>query len=190
MQIYLVTGNAKKLREWQGILPDDISMESTAIDLVEIQSDNPEDIVIDKAKRAYEHIGKPVVVEDVAAGLDKFGGLPGPYIKYFVKELGGDALHKIASSDAGPGTVTCTVAYYDGNSVITAKGVVHGTIVPPRGDDAFSFDVVFVPDGEIQTFAEMTAEKKNSLSHRRKAIEAFITAFHESQHQTKSDDQN
>ena len=172
-QIFLVTGNPNKLREWQQIMPSTIDLQSIDIDLIEIQSDNPEEIVADKARRAYEHVGKPVIVEDVDAGLEKLEGLPGPFIKYFNKKLGQDALYKLAGAAGEKAVVACTAAYYDGADLAMVRGEVNGTVVAPRGE-SFGFDVVFVPDGETQTFAEMTSEKKNSLSHRSKAIHLLI----------------
>ncbi len=168
-KLFLVTGNPNKLREWQAMMPEGITLESADIDLIEIQSDNPEEIVEDKLRRAYEHAGQPVMVEDVDAGLEKLGGLPGPFIKFFNGRLGKDALYQLAGGEGEKATVACTAGYYDGETMIIVRGEVHGTVVAPRGD-SFGFDIVFVPDGETQTYAEMTPEKKNSLSHRSKAI--------------------
>lgn len=173
-RIYLVTGNPKKLKEWQGIVPSDIQLETLDVDLPEIQSDDPQEIVVDKVKRAYEYVGKPVVVEDVSASLEKLGGLPGPFVKFFVKRLGAGALYELAGGEGERATISCSIAYYDGHEVITVRGDIHGTIVAPRGRDMPSFDMTFAPDGETETFAEMTPEKKNSLSHRKKAIELFV----------------
>ncbi len=169
-QIYLVTGNPNKLKEWRAVLPSDIMIDSVDIDLVEIQSAESEEIITDKVKRAYEAVGKPVVVEDVEAGLEKLNGLPGPFIKFFLKKLGHDALYQLAGGEGEKATITCSIAYYDGETLLTVRGDVNGTIVAPRGDDGFGFDVTFVPDGELQTYAEMDEDKKNSLSHRYKAI--------------------
>lgn len=177
-QIFLVTGNPNKLKEWQAVLSDDIAIDSVDIDLDEIQSDDPEVIVADKARRAYKATGKPVVVEDVTAGLEKLNGLPGPFIKFFIKNLGGDALYQLAGREGEAATVSCLIAYYDGQDLLTVRGDVYGTVVAPRGDSGFGFDVTFVPDGQTQTFAEMGESKKNSLSHRHKAIELFIEKLH------------
>jgi len=171
--IYLVTGNQHKLQEWQAIVPADIVLEAVAIDLHEIQSSDPEEIVADKLRRAYEQVGKPVVVEDVDAGLDKLNGLPGPFIKFFIEKLGKDALYQLAGGDGELATVACTAGYYDGQQMIIVRGEKRGTIVAPRGD-SFGFDIVFVPEGETLTYAEMSADKKNSLSHRQKAIRMLI----------------
>lgn len=172
-QIFLVTGNENKLREWRQMIPSTIDLQSVSIDLIEIQSDDPVEIVTDKAKRAYDQVGKPVIVEDVDAGLEKLGGLPGPFIKFFNSKLGKDALYKLAGHEGEKAMIACTAAYYDGEELIIARGEVNGVVVAPRGD-SFGFDIVFVPDGETQTYAEMTLEKKNSLSHRHKAIRSLV----------------
>lgn len=173
-QIFLVTGNPNKLKEWRQIVPADIEMDIADVDLDEIQSADPIDIITDKARRAYEAIGKPVVVEDVEAGLEKLNGLPGPFIKFFVQKLGGDVLYKLAGQEGERAVVSCSIAYFDGENMVTVRGDVPGTIVAPRGDSGFGFDVTFVPDGETLTYAEMDDAKKNSLSHRNKAIQLLV----------------
>lgn len=173
-QIFLVTGNPNKLKEWQQILPPDITMDIADVDLIEIQSIDPEEIITDKARRAYEAIGKPVVVEDVEAGLEKLNGLPGPFVKFFLKKLGNDALYQLAGNEGEKAIISCSIAYFDGKKMLTVRGDVPGTIVAPRGNDGFGFDITFVPDGETLTYAEMDEIKKNSLSHRRKAIQLLI----------------
>jgi XTP/dITP diphosphohydrolase len=56
------------------------------------------------------------------------------------------------------------------------EGVAPGHLVwPPRGTLGHGYDPVFVPDGQSQTFAEMTHEKKNTLSHRAKALEKLLS---------------
>lgn len=172
--IYLVTGNPNKLKEWQQIVPGDIEMDIVDVDLTEIQSDDSQAIVEDKARRAYEAVGKPVVVEDVSAGLEKLGGLPGPFIKFFLKRLGNDALYQLAGREGERAVISCSIAYYDGTEMVVVRGDVPGTIVAPRGDDGFGFDITFVPDGETKTYAEMDEATKNSLSHRQKAIRLLV----------------
>ena len=56
------------------------------------------------------------------------------------------------------------------------EGVVEGEIIKEmRGDNGFGYDSVFVPEGSDKTFAEMTAQEKNLISHRYRAITALIT---------------
>lgn len=176
-EILLVTGNANKLREWQRQMPADISLSTIDIDLPEIQSDDSEEIVADKARRAYEAAGKPVVVEDVSASLAHLNGLPGPFIKFFMKRLGHDALYQLAAHEGEAAAVSCVVAYYDGEQMTIVRGDVPGTIVAPRGNDGFGFDITFVPDGHDKTYAEMSDDEKDSVSHRQRAIRAFVDAL-------------
>lgn len=173
-KIFLVTGNPHKLEEWRRQLPSDIEIDSVDVDLPEIQSLDPEEIMADKAKRAYEATGKPVVVEDVSAGLTKLGGLPGPFVKFFIKTLGNDALFQLAGNEGEPAVVSCSIAYYDGDTLFTVRGDVKGTIVASRGKSDFGFDSTFVPEGQNLTYGEMSGEQKDSVSHRSVAIKLFI----------------
>jgi inosine triphosphate pyrophosphatase len=174
MKLTLITGNKGKLSEWQRLLPPEFVIESLDIDLDEIQSLDAREILTDKVKRAYQAARKPVVVEDVSAGLDKLGGLPGPFIKFFLKKMGSNALYKLAGGEGERAVVVCTIAYYDGQEILIAEGKTEGTIVSARGDDGFGFDQTFMPHGDTKTYAEMTAQEKDTVSHRSKAIKMLV----------------
>lgn len=173
-KIFLVTGNVHKLEEWRRQLPEDIEIDSVDVDLPEIQSLDPEEIVADKARRAFEVTGVPVVVEDVSAGLEKLAGLPGPFIKFFIKKMGEDVLYQLAGNEGESATISCSIAYYDGDDLITVRGDVQGTIVQSRGEGGFGFDKTFVPEGCEQTYAEMSGRDKNEISHRSVAIRLLV----------------
>ena len=175
MTITLVTGNQHKLAEWRRLISSDIELESVDIDLVEIQTDDPKELVADKVKRAYEAVKKPVVVEDVSAGLIALGRLPGPLIKFFVKQMGRHTLHELSKiNDDKSAYAAATIGYYDGKKLIVVTGEVLGTITEPRGESGFGLDAAFLPNGETKTYAEMTPEEKDKISHRSKAISLFV----------------
>jgi inosine triphosphate pyrophosphatase len=176
-KLTLVTGNKGKLNEWRRIIPDSIQLVSHDVDAAEIQSLDIEEIVLDKARRAYEQLRVPVVVEDVSAGLKKFGWLPGPFIKFFIKTMGEAALFTIASKSGEAAKVTCAIAFFDGKHFFTVKAESYGKVVMPRGSNGFGFDKVFVPDGYTKTYGEMTNEEKDTVSHRSKAIKLFLKTF-------------
>ena len=157
------------------MLPSEFELENVELDLDEIQSLDLEEIITDKVKRAFELVGKAVVVEDVSAGLDKLHGLPGPFMKFFEKQIGVDALFQLADVTGDPATVRCAMAYYDGISLITAQGDIHGTVVPARGKKGFGFDFCFIVDGATKTFAEMTPAEKDAVSHRAKALKQLLS---------------
>jgi len=188
--ITLVTGNPGKLAEWRQLLPSGLLIEIADIDLPEIQSLDSEEIVADKARRAYEIVKSPVLVEDVAVGLDKLSGLPGPFMKFFEQKLGQDALYKLAGKANEPVIITCTIGYYDGFEMIFAHGEIKGTVVAPRGRNGFGFDPVVVPQGQTKTFAEMTIEEKNRHSHRALAIQQMVQKLTELPRQSQTNHQS
>ena len=173
---YIVSGNKGKVAEFKRLLPSDMSFETTDIDLPEIQSIDSTEIITDKAKRAFAIVGKPVLVEDVTAGLASMGGLPGPFIKFFEKQMGYDALHKLAAP-GDQATVTCTIGFFDGTTMVIAKGSVEGSTVPARGGYGFGFDCCFVPNGQTgqaKTYAEMPPVEKDAISHRGHAVKDLV----------------
>ena len=73
-------------------------------------------------------------------------------------------------------TATAALGNADATGVRVFHGTVDGTLVTePRGTSGFGYDPVFVPDGDSghRTWAEMTSEEKNTVSHRRRAVEAM-----------------
>ena len=70
------------------------------------------------------------------------------------------------------------VAVHDGSKVRIAEGRVEGSISrEPRGQNGFSWDIIFIPEGQTRTYAEMSAEEKNAISHRRQAFEKLKKMF-------------
>lgn len=177
-----VTGNANKLREVTQILGDDFPWTIVAknIDLPELQGE-PDDISIQKCKLAAAEIKGPVIVEDTCLCFNALGGLPGPYIKWFLEKLKPEGLFKLLSGwEDKTGYALCTFAYSTGNSedeVQVFHGKTDGVIVEPRGPRDFGWDPCFQPDGFDQTYAELDKSVKNSISHRRKALNALKEYF-------------
>lgn len=173
MQIYLVTGNPKKVNEFKQILPKNIKITTTNIDLDEIQSLDTKKIIKHKLTQAYSQIQKPVIVEDVSVELKDLNGLPGPFVKYFMQQLGRDALYKIAPNSKVK--VISTMGFYDGKTTIIVNGIVYGKIAPPSKVTLFGFDCTVVPNGQTKTFAELGKEYKNEHSHRALASKKLIS---------------
>lgn len=178
-QIVLVTGNADKLKELLAIASSGLSITSQKADLHEIQSLDLREIVEFKLREAYRQVGKPVIVEDVSVELASLNGLPGPFIKFFVQQLGRDALYQIQKAPNDAVTIRCLAGYFDGNNMIFGEGIVQGHITAPRGENGFGFDSVVVPEdqpnGAQKTFAEMTTEEKNAISHRGQAFRSLLS---------------
>lgn len=73
----------------------------------------------------------------------------------------------------------CLFAYTAGPGceVHLFEGVTEGTIVPARGPTTFGWDPIFLPDGHEQTYAEMSKEDKNAISHRYRALQKLSAFF-------------
>lgn len=173
MNFTLCTGNVGKLAEFRRLLPASLKYDHSAIDLAEIQSLDSREIIAGKARVAYAVIGQPVVVEDVTAGIDELGGLPGPFIKFFEHQLGKDALFQLRGRTAA--TIRCTIGYYDGVTLLIATGTVHGMAVAPRGEYGFGFDTCFMPAGQAKTYGEMPPAEKDAVSHRSLAVTDLLS---------------
>jgi len=176
-EIYFVTGNKDKLREVKEILNiHGIEILQAEIDLPEFQG-SYEEVSIAKAKMAYDKLKKPLFVDDTSLSFTALNGLPGVYIKDFLSALGHEGLNKILSSyDDKSATARVTLTYVDEDQVKTFVGECKGKIVMPKvkGGFKFGWDPIFEPNqfpGE--TFSTISAEDKNSISHRRKALDKF-----------------
>ncbi|KAL6728807.1 hypothetical protein Aduo_010542 [Ancylostoma duodenale] len=162
------SGNSSKVR-------------SVDVDLDEYQGE-PEYVAERKAKEAAEHVEGPILVEDTSLCFNALGGLPGVYVKWFLKKLGPSGLHQmLAGFDDKSAYAQCIFAYTEGKGqpVHIFKGRCPGHIVYPRGPPDFGWDPCFQPEGFLETFAEMKKETKNKISHRAKALELVQKFFAE-----------
>ncbi|XP_077545407.1 inosine triphosphate pyrophosphatase-like [Haemaphysalis longicornis] len=175
--VVFVTGNSNKLREVVAILGKipGFEFENRATEVPELQGDS-DFICRAKCEAASQAVGGAVLVEDSSLWLDALGGLPGPYVKWFLDNIGPDGLYKmILGFEDKSAESLCTLAYSSGpgHEVKLFHGRSRGTIVPPRGGNKNGWDTCFQPEGYDQTYGEMCAEKKNTFSHRYRAVEAF-----------------
>ncbi|KAJ3270648.1 hypothetical protein HDV01_007536 [Terramyces sp. JEL0728] len=109
--ITFVTGNKNKLKESMEILGTQFEITNQNIDLDEIQG-TPQEIAIYKCNLALKAINGPVLVEDSCLGYTAMNGLPGPYVKWFLKSLGPEGLYKLLDGfEDKRGFTLCTVAY-------------------------------------------------------------------------------
>jgi ribokinase/non-canonical purine NTP pyrophosphatase (RdgB/HAM1 family) len=180
--ITFVTGNKKKLEEIKQILSKgaDVPFEITnqKLDLPELQGD-PVEIAKEKCREAAKSVNGPVFTEDTSLCFNALNGLPGPYIKWYLEKCGHDGLNKMLDGFEDRTAYAQTiVAYTTGpdEDVHVFDGRTNGKIVIARGSLDFGWDPIFEPDeGEGKTYAEMSKDLKNDISHRSRAFEKFRT---------------
>ena len=174
MKIYFISSNKYKISEVKEILEDEgVEIEGHELKINEIQSPIMEDIAIDKAKKAYKKIGRPVMVEQTGLYIPEFGNLPGGLTQVFWDSLQADKFCEFFAKKSPNVTAKTIIAFCDGMKIHTFSGEIEGSIVEePRGDRAFQWDCVFQPTGYDKTFAELGAVK-NQISMRKKALMEF-----------------
>lgn len=137
-----------------------------------------------KAKAVMEASGMPAIADDSGLMVDALGGEPGVYSARY----GGDRcrndveryeylLQKLESvSDdcrQAKFVSVITLIYPDGKTVV-ARGECPGTILrEARGENGFGYDPVFFVEEDGMTMAEMSADRKNEISHRARALQAL-----------------
>src|SRR5215471_14859537 len=133
MKMILVTGSDAKAREASAILGD--AIERADLELPEIQAPTVEEIAREKAREAFRRLGRACVVEDSSLGFSAWGGLPGPYVKWFEKIAGLEALcRSLDGFRDRRAAALCVLAFRSETEQLTAVGRLDGTIAEhPRG---------------------------------------------------------
>lgn len=191
-EIVFATNNAHKLQEVREIVGSDCRVLSLADigchDDIPETADTIEGNALLKARWVKERYGYDCFADDTGLEVDALGGAPGVRsARYAAQEGGADhdsqanmrllLRHMEGKTDRRARFRTVMALILDGQEHLY-EGKVEGTITEgPRGNDGFGYDPVFLPQGESRTFAEMSADEKNSLSHRRRALDAMLAAL-------------
>ncbi|MBR6862414.1 MAG: non-canonical purine NTP pyrophosphatase [Acidaminococcaceae bacterium] len=171
MDLVFLSSNPYKQAEVKEILDsDNIHVIPYAQKIDEIQSESMEKIVKDKAKKAYEMLKRPVLVEQTGLSIADFGGLPAGLTQVFWDALQADKFCQYFYDKEV--TAQSFLAFCDGKRVYLFSGSTKGSIVrAPYSKRHFQWDCVFQPKDYSQTYAEMPKELKNEISMRRKALD-------------------
>lgn len=143
-----ITGNQNKLNYLVKTLG--IELEYHKLDLDEIQSVNPYEVIGHKVRQAYAILQRPVLVEDTSLFFNALDGLPGPFVKFFVNAKNGQEVmcRMLDGFSDRSAYASAIYAYYDGAEVHTFQGRLDGMIaVSPRGGGGYGWDGIFEPEG-------------------------------------------
>jgi len=169
--IPFATTNPQKLELARAICAQyGYDIESVKLEIDEIQGEEPEPIVTDKARRAYELYGKPVVVSDDSWGIHALHGFPGAYMKsmnhWFTTE---DFLRLMHGVQDRRVTLYQYLAYFDGKSVKVFSTQLDGTIAEePHGHDKKSpiIELVRLDHDNGKTIAEVFEQDAETFAKR------------------------
>jgi inosine triphosphate pyrophosphatase len=152
--ITFITGNQSKADYLAKFLGFPVKHQKVELD--EIQSLDLKTVVDHKVRQAFEVVGGPVLVEDVALEFEALGRLPGTFIKFYVEEVPFETICRTLDGLSRQATAKCVFGYYDGTNVEFFEGSLGGTIADhPRGENGWGWDKLFIPDGYEITRAEM-----------------------------------
>lgn len=185
-RLLLATGNPGKVAEMESLLahlpvdlvtPADLDVSLNVTEDAETLRGNAHK----KAAAYHNATGLPSLADDTGLEIDALDSRPGVHTARFA---GPDAtpqdnkrrtLKVMDGVDDRSARFRTVAAFVDeGGETHTFEGVCPGEITTEeRGDGGFGYDPLFLPDGHSQTFAEMPADAKNAISHRKKALEQF-----------------
>ncbi|MCA0388257.1 MAG: RdgB/HAM1 family non-canonical purine NTP pyrophosphatase [Bacteroidetes bacterium] len=189
-KIFVSTQNKGKLKEIRSILgTGDFEFISVHTidgfpDIEETGTSFEENAII-KAEESYKLTGIPSLADDSGLSVDCLDGAPGVYSARYAGENADDEenLRKVLGEIKNfpppyKARYVCVLAFYDGEKLITTRGECEGELImEKRGSNGFGYDPIFVPEGFIETMAELNMETKNKLSHRFKALEKMKEAL-------------
>jgi len=195
MDLLLATRNAHKTREFRELL-------GQAFDVIDLSS-FPEIGVPEETGRTFKEnatlkaiaaskkLPSLVIADDSGLEVDALGGEPGVFSARYAGENAGDVSNvdkllrelrkQNIATEKRSARFRCVIALAQNGKLLGVfEGFVEGKIVdPPRGSGGFGYDPIFEPKGFDRTFAEMTPESKNKISHRGQAIVALRKALRE-----------
>ncbi|MDR0318743.1 MAG: XTP/dITP diphosphatase [Nitrososphaerota archaeon] len=178
--ILFITGNFHKFEEVRSILnPTGITVGMLRMKGKEIQSDHTNEIAENSATEAFNRCHLPLIVEDAGLFIDTLEDFPGPYSAYVYKTIQNKGILKLMENTQNrKATFYATIAYYSqktGPQLFEGKIEGEITLTERKGNSnsGFGFDPIFQPAQSERTFAEMTLEEKNSISHRAQAVNKF-----------------
>ena len=156
-KVTFITGNQRKadyLANYLGFPVDHVKIE-----VEELQSLDLKEIVKHKLQHAYVQVQGPVLVEDTALEFRELGKLPGPFIKWFIQEIGLEKLCGLLDGKDSAAVARCVYGYFDGITEQYFEGSMAGTIAQePMGDKGYGYDPIFIPEGYTITRAQMGEE--------------------------------
>ncbi len=191
-KIILATHNQGKIREFSRLFAplgvEIIASSTLNLEEPEETGSSFSDNALLKARAACKATGLPALADDSGLAVTALNGAPGIYSarwaeqqdgqKDFIKAMAKVHTELADSSDRSAAFVAVLALVTPERQEHLFEGRAEGEIIwPPRGDQGFGYDPVFVPHGDTKTFAEMSATEKQNFSHRAKAFNALREAL-------------
>ena len=181
--VYFITGNKYKFREVSEIFKKKkikYDLEQRDIKTTEIQAQTLKDVALFKLNSIREKINSSFFIEDAGFFVDiPLNGFPGVYSSYVLRTIGNEGILKLINDFIqSRAHFSAVIALYfkPKDKVYFFKGNIEGRVSSKiRGKGGFGFDPIFIPDIiPDKTFAELSIEEKNRVSHRGIALKKLV----------------
>lgn len=186
MELIFATANKHKIEEVSSILGSRFSLRTLpdcgiTQDIAET-ADTLEGNALIKARYVYEHTGKDCFADDTGLEVEALGGEPGVRSARYAPGAGHDSqanmallLKNLEGSTNRRARFRTVIALIVNGTEYLVEGSVEGQIIEQQhGAKGFGYDPIFVADGCTETFAQISAEEKNAISHRGRATKALL----------------
>ena len=188
--IYFITGNNYKFNEIEKMFQKEkisYMLRQNTIDTTEIQATSIKEVALFKLNSVKGKLNNSYFIEDAGFFIDiPLNGFPGVYSKFVLNTIGNKGILKLIDNfkNTKAHFETVIALYFQPmNKTFLFEGTVEGKVSETiRGTNGFGFDPIFISN-EIptNTFAELTTEEKNTVSHRGKAWKKLIEFLKENQ---------
>lgn len=189
-QLVFATNNLHKLEEVRSILGDEyhlLSLEGIGcVEDIPETADTLEGNALLKAQYVKQKYGYDCFADDTGLEIPALNNAPGVYSARYAGERKNsqDNMQKVLDELEGKSDYSArfrtAIALLLGEKEYVFEGIVNGEIIrEQRGTTGFGYDPIFVPDGYSETFAELGADIKNTISHRADAIRQLKQFLHE-----------
>ena len=190
MKLVFATQNDNKAKEIQSLLPESFKIltlkDIKCFDDIAETADTLEGNSLIKASFISETYNLNCFADDTGLEIEALDFRPGVHsARYAGPDKSSDAnIDKVLSELEGKtnrnAQFRTIITLILNSSTFTFEGIVQGEIIiEKRGENGFGYDPIFVPDGALKTFAEMTLTEKNQYSHRARAFEKMIEFLNE-----------
>lgn len=175
--IYFITGNNHKFKEIKKLFQEeelDYDLKQKTAATTEIQASSIKEVALFKLNSVKRNFHNSYFVEDAGFFIDvPLKGFPGVYSKFVLNTIGNKGILKLINdywNSAAHFEAVIALYFQPLNEILVFEGIVEGKISEKiRGTGGFGFDPIFIPkEIPTSTFAELTTDVKNSLSHRGK----------------------
>ncbi len=180
-EICYVTSNDGKFEEVSGFIEKNepsIKIKQFKTDIEEIQSLDQKEIAIDKARKAFELIKKPLLIDDSAIYFEKYNNFPGTLSKYISLGIGIEGIKKLIDEKDKAYFMLHMIYIDDPENITIFEGKCEGTLTKPKelsGCPTLPYDCIFIPNGIDKTYAQIrNTPEGDKYLYRLQALQKFL----------------